>query len=202
MVYALSQSALWEKVLSDASSIHFSLVFERHASSHPWLDWEWRISGLMPVLDADIHREPWLLERSPSLTRWLGEPSRVDLHHSDVDAYVYNLTSPQPSIFAVAQEREDSVADGLVWRTHLVTLSSYEAEEYMAGDDALIGKLAMPADVREWLEAFVAMHYKDEPFRKRRRDRLDVEEHKFGQESLVELRARMLAAGKPEGEVH
>ena len=189
--------------MTDSTSIHFSLIFERYASSHPWLDWEWKISGFMPVADADVGREPRLLERSNLLNRWLGEPSRIDLHRSDIEAYVYNLTSPQPSVYAVAQEREGSIADGLVWRTHLVTLSSYEAEEYMAGEDGvLIGKLPMPDDVREWLEAFVAIHYVDEPFRKRRRDRLDVEEHKFGQESLLELRRRMVAGGKSDGELH
>ena len=188
--------------MSDASSIHFSLLYERHASSHPWLDWEWKVTGLMPVADADINRPPRLLERGNSVTRWLGEPARVDLHRSDVEAYVYNLTSPQPSVFSVSQERETSVADGLIWRTHLITLSSYEAEEYMSGDDTLVGKLVLPADVQEWMEAFVAMHFTNEPFRKRRRDRVNIEEHKFGQESLVELRARMLAAGKPDGEMH
>ena len=193
---------MWEKALSDGNSIHLSLVFERAASSHPWLDWEWTVCGMMPVAEMDINRAPRLLECSDTITRWLGEPSRLDLQKSDLDAYVYNLTSPQPSVYSVAHELEEPVANGLIWKTHLVTMSSYQAEEYMSGDDALIGKLVMPADVREWLEAFVALHYKDSTFRKRRRDKLDTEEHKFGQESLVELRRRMLASGKPEGELH
>ena len=193
---------MWEKALSDGSSIHLSLVFERTASSHPWLDWEWMVCGMMPVAETDINLAPRLLERSDTMSRWLGEPSRLDLHRTDLDAYVYNLTSPQPSVYSVAHELEEPVADGLIWKTHLVTMSSYEAEEYMSGDDALIGKLVMPQDVREWLEAFVALHYKDSTFKKRRRDKLDIEEHKFGQESLVELRRRMLASGKPEGELH
>jgi len=188
--------------LSDGSSIHLSLVFERTASSHPWLDWEWTVCGMMPVAETDINLAPRLLERSDTISRWLGEPSRLDLHRTDLDAYVYNLTSPQPSVYSVAHELEEPVADGLIWKTHLVTMSSYEAEEYMSGDDALIGKLLMPQDVREWLEAFVALHYKESTFKKRRRDKLDTEEYKFGQENLVELRRRMLASGKPEGELH
>jgi hypothetical protein len=191
-----------EKVLTDATSIYFSLVYERHAASHPWLDWEWKVSGLMPVADADIHRPARLLERGNLLTRWLGEPSRIDLHRTDVEAYIYNLTSPQPSIYSVSREREESVAEGLTWEPHLITLSSYEVEEYQSGDDYLIGKQALPADVQEWLEAFVALHYKDEPFRKRQRVRHDNEQHLFGQESLVELRARLLAEGKSDGEKH
>ena len=193
---------MWEKALSDGTSIYLSLVFERAASSHPWLDWEWTVCGMMPVADTDINQPPRLLERTDTMARWLGEPSRLDLHRTDLDAYVYNLTSPQPSVYTVAHELEDPVADGLIWTTHLITMSSYEAEEYMSGDDALIGKLVMPEDVHEWLEAFVALHYKDSTFKKRRRDRLDIEEYKFGQETLVELRRRMLASGKPEGEPH
>jgi hypothetical protein len=119
-----------------------------------------------------------------------------------VEAYIYNLTSPQPSIYSVSREREESVAEGLTWEPHLITLSSYEVEEYQSGDDYLIGKQALPADVQEWLEAFVALHYKDEPFRKRQRVRHDNEQHLFGQESLVELRARLLAEGKSDGEKH
>jgi len=193
---------MWEKALSDGSSIHLSLVYERIASPHPWLDWEWTVCGMMPVVETDANRAPRLLERSDTMSRWLGEPSRLELHRTDLDAYVYNLTSPQPSVYSVAHELDEPVADGLIWNTHLITMSSYEAEEYMSGDDALIGKLVMPCDVREWLEAFVALHYKDSTFKKRRRDRLDTEEYKFGQESLVELRRRMLASGKPEGELH
>lgn len=188
--------------MSDGQSIHLSLVFDRIASLHPWQDWEWKVAGMLPVPDTEIDRAPRLLSNTQTQMRWLGEPSRLDLHATDVEAYIYNLTSPQPSVFTVAHERETSVADGLIWRTHLVTLSSYEAEEYMSGDDALIGKLAMPDDVREWLEAFVAIHYEATEFKKRRRDRLDTEEHKFGQETLVELRRRMLAAGKANGELH
>jgi hypothetical protein len=188
--------------LSDPTSIYLSQIIERCASSHPWLDWEWRVTGMMPIGDEQRNQPARLLEQTPSMMRWLGEPSRLDLHRTDVDAYVYNLTSPQPSIFSVAQEMEEPVAGGLKWRTHLITMSSYEAEEYMSGDDAMIGKIALPVDIREWLEAFVALHYKETEFKKRRRDRLDTDEHKFGQEDLVELRRRMLAAGKPEGELH
>ncbi len=188
--------------MADGTSIYMSLIFERAASSHPWLDWEWKVVGIMPVADADANRPPHLMEQSATFARWLGEPSRLDLHRTDVDAYVYNLTSPQASIYSVAQEREEPVAGGLTWRTHLVTMSSYEAEEYMSGDDVLIGKLKLQGDLLEWLEAFVAAHYTETEFKKRRRDRVDQEEHKFGQESLVELRTRMLAAGRPEGEMH
>jgi hypothetical protein len=179
-----------------------SLIFERAVSSHPWLDWEWKIVGLMPVPDTSSGQPPRILEKTDRFTRWLGEPSRLDLHRTDLDAYVYNLTSPQASIYSVAQDLEDPVADGLAWRTHLITMSSYEAEEYMSGDDALIGKLAIPEDVLEWLEAFVALHYKETDFKKRRRNKLNNDEHLFGQETLAELRRRMLAAGKPEGELH
>ena len=193
---------MWETALSEGNSIHLSLVYERKASSHPWLDWEWSVRGMMPVADSDINSASRLLERTDQVARWLGEPSRLDLHRTDLDAYVYNLTSPQPSVYTVAHELDEPVADGLIWKTHLVTMSSYEAEEYMSGDDALIGKLVMQTDVREWLEAFVALHYKDSTFKKRRRDKLDTEEYKFGQETLLELRRRMLASGKPEGELH
>jgi len=188
--------------LSDPTSIYLSQIIERCASTHPWLDWEWKIVGMMPVGDELRDQPARLLKRTETMTRWLGEPSRLDLHRTDIEAYVYNLTSLQASIFSVAQELEQAVADGLIWRTHLITLSSYEAEEYMSGDDAMIGKIALPADIREWLEAFVALHYKETEFKKRRRDRLNIDEHKFGQEDLFELRRRMLAAEKPEGEVH
>ena len=84
--------------MSEGNSIHLSLVYERMASSHPWLDWEWSVRGMMPVADSDINSVPRLLERSDQAVRWLGEPSRLDLHRTDLDAYVYNLTSPQPSV--------------------------------------------------------------------------------------------------------
>ena len=56
-------------------------------------------------------------------------------------------------------------------------------------------KVSMPATVRVWLEAYVAENYREEPFRKRKRDKAKVEAYNFGHEPIVELRKRMRSSG-------
>jgi hypothetical protein len=48
----------------------------------------------------------------------------------------------------------------------------------------------MVAPLHAWLEEFVAAHHVEEKFIKRRRDRVDLTEEKFGQEPIEMIRRR------------
>ena len=48
----------------------------------------------------------------------------------------------------------------------------------------------MPKGVAGWISSFVDEHHVEQTFKKRRRDEVKIEEHKFGQEPIFETRHR------------
>jgi len=118
----------------------------------------------------------------------------LELHRAEAEAYRYNLTSPEPSLFVVLREDEDGdTGDPVI--VELITASPYEAQDYLDSSEELVERIAIPEIIREWIAEFIEAHYREEPFRKRRRDKVGVEDYKFGQEPLVELRKRMERGG-------
>ncbi len=56
-----------------------------------------------------------------------------------------------------------------------VTADPSEGEGYVSAGDDLVEALPMPASIVDIIEAFVAEHHVDQPFFKRKRDRVDLE---------------------------
>jgi hypothetical protein len=102
---------------------------------------------------------------------WYVGAGDVTLHSGDTGYYLDNLTSSRPSVWVALPETRD----GARAKVHLVTLDPYEGEG-LAGDVALVVEaVPMPDAVRARLEAFIAAHHVDIPFKKRRRSPVDVE---------------------------
>lgn len=174
--------------MPEVGRLTIAVVIERRTIDHPWQDHEWRVAGLVP--GAAAGSRPALIEESPGVRRYRAGVGVLSLHRADVEAYVRNLTSPRPSIYVVL--RKTDAADAVApYGVALVTANPYDAEAYMEGDEALVASLPMAAEVRQWLEAFVAAHHRPEPFRKRQRTKVEVEAHSFGQEPIFELRRRL-----------
>jgi len=73
-------------------------------------------------------------------------------------------------------EPEALVPDGPLAAPFLVTVSYNQAARMMDGGEQ-VDRVAMPANIRAWLEPFAQTHYKPEPRRKiRRRDPLATED--------------------------
>jgi hypothetical protein len=91
------------------------------------------------------------------------------LHSGDTGYYRDNL-SGRPSVWvALPQAR-----DGARAKVQLVTVDPYEGEG-LASDEALtVEAVAMPDAVRARVEAFIAAHHVDIPFKKRQRKPVDV----------------------------
>ena len=72
----------------------------------------------------------------------------------------------------------------------IVTASSYEAQDYHDAGDDIIEKIAMPEAVAAFVQAFVEEHHVDVEFIKRRRDRLNTEEQKFGKTPIFKTHTK------------
>jgi hypothetical protein len=144
--------------------------------------------------------EEWkLLYDAGGTRRYLSPTVIVEMHRAETEAYVYNLQSPEPSLFAVVRHDEESERD-VPFDIHVATVSPYEAQDYLDCAEEQVDRIGLPAEMVDWMQDFVAEHHVEQEFKKRKRNTVSVEEHKFGQETLMELRRRMGSDGS--GSVH
>lgn len=159
-------------------SLTMGLVVERRPSKHPWADWIWRPVAAYLISDQGI--PDWtVLREHDGVTRYHAGTLPLTLHRKETEALRLNLMLPEPELYAILRESTDP-ASPFPYVAHAITASSYEAQDYQDTDDDVIEKLAMPEPVAAFIQAFVELHHAEEPFKKRRRDKLDVEEQKFG----------------------
>jgi hypothetical protein len=83
----------------------------------------------------------------------------------------------------------DSVEGDCPLEVLLVTASPYEAQDYADNGEDLVEKVPMPAGLIAWVRDFAKLHYQDEPFKKRRRDRVktDASEDGIGDPRISQL---------------
>ena len=169
-------------------SLKLGILLEKRDSDHPWLDHEWVFVGVIP--GAPEIEGMRIIREAPGSVQYHSATLELSLHRAEAEAYQYNPTSPEPSIFVVLREDEEDDGDVPIV-TELVTVSPYEAQDYLDSSEELVERILMPDNIKAWVTEFVEAHYTEEPFKKRKRDNLRPEEYKFGQEPLVELRKRM-----------
>lgn len=168
------------------AEISVGVIVERRKIDHPWQEYQWRphaiLLGAPPMAD-------WtpLVEDELS-TQYLAATMPLELHRKETVAYKYNLESRKPLIFVVLRPDEEGEHPVAV---HLVTASPFEAEAYMESGEEIVDAVEMPGPIGAWIAEFIDEHHVEEAFKKRQRDMVDIEDHKFGQEPIVTLRRRM-----------
>jgi hypothetical protein len=108
----------------------------------------------------------------------------LDLHHAEAEAYAENLASSDPAIYLVLRSGEDEeeedegpIADEDAPDMHVaeLSLSPYNIQDYEDCGEDLIEKLPLAGPIRQFVAAFVDAHYHPEPFKKRVRDRANLD---------------------------
>ena len=69
-------------------------------------------------------------------------------------------------------------------------MSPFESQDYLDSGEDIVEPLTMPEPLVAWIERFVATHHEEETFIKRKRDKLNIRDEKFGQESIESIRRR------------
>lgn len=162
-------------------SLPLGIVVERRKAASRWVDWIW--APVAVYLTGDTVT-PWTeLRREGETIRYAAGTLPLGLHRKDVEALRLNLMLEVPELYVVLEP--DTAADAPApWRPHLVTASSYLVQDLADTGEYLIEKVQMPDAVAAFIQAFVEAHPSEEAFKKRRRDRLDTEEQKFGKSPI------------------
>ncbi|MEP6943841.1 MAG: DUF3305 domain-containing protein, partial [Betaproteobacteria bacterium] len=117
----------------------------------------------------------------PACARWRVTGFAIELHRSESEGYFLNISTDAPKAFVMWRSREadggTENADGaapdgaLAIIPKRVTVSYNEAGRLLDGGEQ-VEAVPLPAEIRAWIEPFVAEHYRPEPKRKSRRNEL------------------------------
>ena len=77
-------------------------------------------------------------------------------------------------------------------------LDAVEADKDVQFGEDIVERVPMPPDITETLKDFVNRYHQEEEFKKRRRDKLDLEDHKFGKDPIF-LQREKPAGGNLDG---
>ena len=160
------------------------LIIERQSIDHQWQSHRWVIhdlvplelsagGGLPPINDVQFQRLRQPSDDGSGDLLFTAEAS-LDLHRAEAEAYAENLASSEPAIYAVLRhnEDEDDSGDGEI-DIHLaeISLSPYNIQDYEDCGEDQVEKLPLQGPIAEFVKEFVEIHFKPEPFIKRKRDK-------------------------------
>jgi hypothetical protein len=161
------------------------VVVERRPAKSRWVDHVWRVAE---VLDGEADVAPFtkLAVLPDGTERYFAGNAELTLHRTETEAYQINLTGGR--VLYVALRNDESGEHP--WVVHTVTASPHESCDLLDSAEDLIEAVPMPPLILAWLESFFALHHKEQPFVKRQRDKVDVEEVKFSKEPIFAARGR------------
>jgi|GEM_PF-180654 hypothetical protein len=184
------------------SVMAMGVVVERRPVANPWAQDQYVPIGVIP----NAGPADWvpLVEEGGdqgAAMRWHVATLDVPLYRSDSEAYLENLNADRPAVYVVLRPSEDP-DDAHDVSLVAVTLSPYEAQDFLDSGDDIVEPVAIPDAVLAWMKDFIARHYKETPFKKRKRKSHIEEAPQFGkvlhpvERAFYERRDEVEAAAK------
>ena len=145
------------------------VVMERVALHNRWASEMWQPVRVLPVREGPAAPSAAeLVAETPERTTWRFPGMAIELHPVEAEGYFLNLSSETPVTFVLWRPQEDASEVPPV-RPLIVTLSYNEAGRFMDAGER-VDAVPLADEIRAWLAAFVAQHYKPEPKKKKRRN--------------------------------
>jgi len=149
-------------------AVPVGIVIRRQPGVTRWQKWNWTVSGVLlgagPVGWRELRREGDVIE-------YHADTLQLELHGADSEAYQHNLHSQVPSLYVVMRDGAGEAPYDML----LVTASPYEAQDYTDSGEEIVEKVAMPPAMLAMVQEFVATHYEEEEFVKRKRDKKRID---------------------------
>lgn len=135
------------------------VVMERIVLANRWASEQWSLLGVVPG-ESGRDDEPRVLREDARSLRWLYPGFPVELFPDEAEGCYLNLVAERPFVF-VNWEPTDGRP-----RVRGVTVSFNEAARWMDGGGHVEGA-PLPPEWLPWIGAFVDVHYKPEPVKRR-----------------------------------
>jgi hypothetical protein len=151
------------------ATIAVGVVVERSKSSSPWTDYYWRAVDVLP---GQPETPAWTkLSDDGDRASFYAGSAAIELYRTETPYYRSNLESGAPALW-VSLRAADSDPPFTV---DVVTADPAEGESLTEAGADLVEQVPMPEPIRQAVAAFVAEHYVEQTFYKRKRDRANPE---------------------------
>ena len=139
-------------------SVQVAVVMEREAAPNRWEDWRFRVADVVGD-EAVFGSVPRVLRDDGRVRRSLHPGFRLELFRDEAEGYFLNLTSGAPVWFVMW--RIDDADPSRAW-PETVSLSYTEAGRWLDAQER-VDNVPLPAELRDWLQAYTDAHYRPEP---------------------------------------
>ncbi len=152
------------------------VVLRRTPGVTRWAKWAWKAVAVLPGAGpAD-----WKMVRDEAgITDYHVATLPMELHRTDAESYRTSLMMTPPSVFAILNHGMNAENEHGI-DVHLVTASADLAQEYSDSGEMIVEAVAMPDALIGWVRDFCEAHYREVPFKKRRRDNMRVDQVEDG----------------------
>ena len=156
-----------------------AVIMRRERIDNRWQPWRWALADVVPQ-QPTFGSKARLLFKSDDEERWLHPGFRVELLVTDAEGYYLNVTTEQPCFWVVwRMEEEPALADEVMAVPTIVTLSYHDAGRWLDAQEN-VDQVPAPADVVQWLQAFVEANHVLEIKRRQRPESFKALQDRFG----------------------
>lgn len=173
--------------MSRELTILVGVIAEKRKSVSRWATDYWIPVGVMPAVEGMVEGD--VMYEEDGVTRYFMGVTDLTCHAAETEAYVHNFNSRTPALYVVLRKNEDGERT-LPWFVHCVTASPYLAQDHEDSAVDMVERVAMPEEIETVIKEFLDVYHREEEFKKRKRDRVRVEDQKFGKEPIFLNRDR------------
>jgi hypothetical protein len=181
------------RLVAREMTIMLGVIAEKRQSVSRWAKDYWIPVGVM-LAPADMQLGD-ILVSDERMTRYYMGRTELTFYAADTEAYIENFNSGAPALYVVLRRDSDGTHP-LEWYVQSVTASPHAAQDYEVGSEDIIERLPMPPEIAEATLDFLDVYHVETKFVKRQRDKVDVEEQKFGKQPIFARRG-----GRSDGEL-
>ena len=159
-----------------SQSIPLGVVVRKQRTRNRWAPWSWIPVAVLPGAGAADWK---LLREDADGAEYHAGTLEMELHRADTEAYRVALSNEPPTVYVVLSPCDDPDAAHDVNPT-FVTASPFEAQDYLDSGEQIVEAVAMPPGLVAWVREFVEAHHVEETFKKRKRDRVRMDQVEDG----------------------
>ncbi|MEP0522230.1 MAG: DUF3305 domain-containing protein [Hyphomicrobiales bacterium] len=148
-------------------SMPLGIVIRRQPGVTRWAKWVWRAVAVLPGAAQESWKE---MRREGEVIEYHAATVELELHRADAEAYMVSLSMEPPTIFVILRRDEDAASQH-EYIVHSATASAYEAQDYQDSGEEIVEPVPMPPGLVAWVRSFTEVHFEEEEFKKRKRNK-------------------------------
>lgn len=146
-------------------------VVRRTPGVTQWARDIWKPVAVIPGAPEEYWKE---MVREGEVVDYHAGTVMMELFRADVESYLVSLNMKVPSIWVI-MDRDETDRSPSGWFVSAITASAYEAQDALDSGESIVEPVPIPESLAAWIKEFIDMHYIEEPFKKRRRNKLNVD---------------------------